>query len=279
MIAAQPDLLVIGGLTVDRFADGSSAGGGSVLHIARAAATRGVRVRVMTVAGSEPEARAAVHELNRLAVTASVGWADTTATFIHRESPDGRRLRLEGAGGRIRVAHLDPGEASAILVAPIADELATDDIARLDATPTRGAILQGFLRSFALDGAVEPLPLSALAPDLVAVLGQFDLLVASREDLLAEASQPSDQLVALRRRVGPRPELVVTDGVRGAWTERGHLPVPRRVDGVPTVGAGDVFAAFMLAGGWPRPASAALLRQRAERAMLVVVEVLEERRA
>jgi len=31
MIAAQPDLLVIGGLTVDRFADGSSAPGGSVL--------------------------------------------------------------------------------------------------------------------------------------------------------------------------------------------------------------------------------------------------------
>jgi sugar/nucleoside kinase (ribokinase family) len=277
MIAARPDLLVIGGLTVDRFADGSSAPGGSVLHIARAAATRGVSVRVMTVAGSEPEARAAFDELSGL--TASVNRADTTATFIHRESPDGRRLRLERAGGPIRIADLDPGEARAILVAPIADEVATDDIARLDAASTRGAILQGFLRSFAPDGEVQPLRLSALAPDLVAVLGQLDLLVASCEDLLAEATQPSDQLVALRRRFGERPELVVTDGVRGAWNEREHLPAPWRVDGVPSVGAGDIFAAFMLAGGWPRPASTAFLRQRAELAMSVVAEVLEERRA
>jgi sugar/nucleoside kinase (ribokinase family) len=277
MIAARSDLLAIGGLTVDRFADGSSAPGGPVLHIARAAAPRGVRVRVMTVAGPEPEARAAVDELSGL--TASIDEADTTATFIHRDSPEGRQLRLERSGGPISIADLDPGEARAILVAPIADEVATDDIARLDASSTRGAILQGFLRSFAPDGEVRPLPLSALAPDLVAVLGQFDLLVASREDLLAEATESSDQLVALRRRFGPRPELVVTDGVRGAWNEREHLAVPRRVDGVGSVGAGDIFAAFMLAGGWAPPASAAFLRQRTELAMSVVVEVLEARRA
>jgi sugar/nucleoside kinase (ribokinase family) len=277
MIAARPDLLVIGGLTVDRFADGSSAAGGSVLHIARAAATRGVRVRVMTVAGREPEARAAVDELSGL--TASVDEADGTATFIHRDAPDGRRLRLERAGSPITIADLDPGEAPASLIAPIANEVSTSDIALLDAAATRGAILQGFLRSFAPDGEVRPLPLSALAPDLVALLGQFDLLVASREDLLAEATQPSDQLVALRRCFGPRPELVVTDGVRGAWNEREHLLVPTRVEGVPSVGAGDIFAAFMLAGGWPRPASATFLRKRTEMAMSVVVEVLEERRA
>lgn len=278
MIAVPPDLLVIGGLTIDRFADGSSAPGGSVLHIARAATPRGVRVWVMTVAGPESEARAGLDELRGLTVV-SVDEADATATFIHRDSPEGRRLWLERAGGLIRVAELDAGEAPAILVAPIADELATDDLSRLDAARTRGAILQGFLRSIGADGEVRPLPLSALAPGLVVELSKFDLLVASREDLLGEAAEPSDQLAALRRAVGALPALVVTDGVRGVWTESEHLRVPRRVDSVASVGAGDIFAAFMLAGGWPRSPAAGFLRQRAEDAMRVVVEVLEERRA
>jgi len=277
MIDARPDLLVIGGLTVDRFADGSSAAGGSVLHIARAAAARGVRVRVMTVAGPEPEALAALEELRGR--TVSVEGADSTTTFVHRESPTGRRLWLERPGGSIRVPELDPREAPrAILIAPVADEVSTDDLARIDATPTRGAILQGFLRSFAPDGEVRPRQLSSLGPELVAALSQFDLLVASREDMLGEAAEPPDQLEALRRCLGPRPELVVTDGVRGAWMEGEHLPVPWRVDGVPSVGAGDVFTAFMLARPWPPERGGSFLRPRAVTAMRVVAEVLEERR-
>ncbi|MEX0625673.1 MAG: hypothetical protein WD402_03930 [Chloroflexota bacterium] len=279
MIAARPDLLVIGGLTVDRFADGSSAPGGSVLHIARAAVPRGLRVAVMTVAGPEPEARAGLDELRRVTARLDFSEAAATATFIHRDSPGGRRLRLERSGGPIRFAGIDSHDTpSAILVAPIADEVAPDDLARLDDAPARGAILQGFLRSIAADGEVRPLPLSALSPRLIAQLSTFDLLVASREDLLGEAAEPSDQLAALRSCVGAGPQLVVTDGVHGVWMEREHLPVPRRVRGVPSVGAGDVFAAFMLAGGWPRPPTAGFLRQRAEGAMQVVSEALEERR-
>jgi sugar/nucleoside kinase (ribokinase family) len=109
-------------------------------------------------------------------------------------------------------------------------------------------------------------------------LSGFDLLVASREDLRAEATASSAQLTALRRVFGPRPELVVTDGVAGVWMEGEHLPVPRRVDGVPSVGAGDVLAAFMLARGWPRAVPAGFVRRRAEEAMRVVADVLEERR-
>jgi sugar/nucleoside kinase (ribokinase family) len=277
MIAARPDLLVIGGLTIDRFPDGSSAGGGSVLHIARAAAPRGVRVRIITVAGPEPEAGAALEELRGLSV--SVEGADGTATFIHRDSPAGRRLWLERGGGSIRVPELDPHELPrAILVAPIAGEVSTVDLASLDAASTRGAILQGFVRSFAPDGEVQPRQLSTLAPELAAALSRFDLVVASREDLLGEAADPPNQLGALRLHLGPRPVLVVTDGVRGAWLEREHLPVPWRVDGVPSIGAGDVFAAFMLAEPWPRERSHSFVRERAQAAMRVVAEVLEERR-
>jgi sugar/nucleoside kinase (ribokinase family) len=279
MIAARPDLLVIGGLTIDRFADGTSAPGGSVLHIARAAAQRRMRASVITVAGPEAEALAGMEELRGLAASVDSTTASTTATFIHRDSPGGRRLWLERRGGRIHLADLTSRlRPHTVLVAPIADELATEDLARLDPAPSRGAILQGFLRSFAADGEVQPIPLSTLAPVLAEALGHFDLLVASREDLLGEASEPADQLASLRRSVGPRPALVVTDGVDGVWTEFEHLAVPRVVEGVPSVGAGDIFAAFMLAEPWPRERSRTFVRQRAEAAMRVVAEVLEERR-
>lgn len=278
MIAAQPDLLVIGGLTVDRFPDGSSSPGGSVLHIARAAAPRGMRVAVITVAGPEPEAQAGLDELRGLTARVDSTEAESTATFIHRDSPGGRRLWLERSGGSIQLADIDsPDAPRALLLAPIADEVATEELAHLDTVPTRAAILQGYLRSIAADGEIRQLPLSGLAAGLVGALSRFDLLVASREDLMGEAAEPWDQLVALRARVGPRPALVVTDGVNGAWIEDEHLRAPRVVEGVPSVGAGDIFAAFMLAEAWPRPAAGGFLRHRVEDAMLVVAEVLEER--
>jgi sugar/nucleoside kinase (ribokinase family) len=278
MIAARPDLLVIGGLTVDRFADGSSAPGGSVLHIARAAAPRGMRVAVVTVAGPEPEARAGLEELRRLAAWVDATKANATATFVHRDSAQGRRLWLERPSGLIRIPPLERGTARAILVAPIAGEIAANGLADLDPAPTRGSILQGFLRSTSADDEVQPLPLSALHPGIVAALTEFDLLVASREDLAGEAAEPEEQLMALRGRVGSKPALVVTDGVRGVWTDKGPAPVPRRVDGVASVGAGDILAAFMLCGDWPRPAPAGFVRQRAEEAMRAVAEVLDGRR-
>jgi sugar/nucleoside kinase (ribokinase family) len=276
MIAARPDLLVIGAMTIDRFADGTSTPGGSVMHIARAAAG-GMRVAVITVAGLEPEAQAGLDELRGLAALVATTAADATATFIHRDSPGGRRLWLVRGGGSIRLPDLGRDTPQAILLAPIADEVAHGDLARLGPGPVRAAILQGYLRSIAAGGEVRALPLSALDPQLVAALSQFDLLVASREDLLGEAMKPPDQLASLRRLVGPRPTLVVTDGVHGVWTEREHLATPRVVEGVPSVGAGDIFAAFMLAEPWPRPGPGGFLRQRAEGAMRAVAEILEAR--
>jgi sugar/nucleoside kinase (ribokinase family) len=277
MIAARADLLVIGALTIDRFTDGSSSPGGSVMHITRAAAARGMRVAVITVAGPEPQAQSGLDELRALAARVELTAADATATFIHRDSADGRQLWLERRGGSIRLPDLGRERPQAILLAPIADEVAHEDLARLGTGPTRAAILQGYLRSVAADGEVRPLPLSALDPRLVAAVSQFDLLMASREDLLGEGTEPSGQLASLRRVVGPRPALVVTDGMRGVWTEGEHLPAPRVVAGVPSVGAGDIFAAFMLAEPWPRPVPIGFLLQRAESAMLLVAELLEER--
>lgn len=281
------DLLVVGGLTIDRFPDGSSAPGGSVLHIARAAATRALRIGVATAVGPEPEAQAGLQELRRLTALIESSRGAATATFRHLEEPAGRRLWLERRGGAVELgADADDRiETQAILYGPIAEEVPPDALTGWESGPQRGAILQGWLRTTDQHDEVQPRPLSALSDALVEALGGFDLLVASREDLLAEARDPSHQLRSMRRVFGPGPTLVVTDGVDGVWVDAGqsaaasepwHLPVPWRVEEVPTVGSGDIFAAFML----PMPDgdySADRLTRQAEAAMRVVAEVLEER--
>ena len=282
------DLLVIGGLTIDRFPDGSSAAGGSVLHIARAAAPRGIRVGVMTAAGPEPEARIGVEELRRAAAWVDCERAEGTITFRHRESEAGREMWLERAGVQLHLA-TEPasrGASRAVLIAPLAAEIDAEGLQALDGTRARGAILQGWLRQAAAGGEVQPLPLAALEESLVDLLSGFDLLVASREDLRGEAREPRDQLRAMRIRFGDAPTLLVTDGANGVWIQAStssgpdegwHLPVPWRVDDVNTVGSGDILAAFMLVGEWQRPPSSAFF-ERAETAMRVVAEVLEARR-
>jgi sugar/nucleoside kinase (ribokinase family) len=247
-----------------------------VLHIARATSSRGLRLGVITVAGPEPEARAGLDELRRVA--ASVYWtdADATLTFMHREAAAGRRLTLERTGHRVQLDDPDlVSRARAVLVAPLMGEVGANEIALLAGDRPSGAILQGFLRLAGGDGGVRPLPLAALDPRLVDALGRLDLLVASREDLAADDSGPRDQLAALRSRFGAKPELVLTDGVHGVWTETEHLPVPRTVRGVSTVGAGDVLAAFMTA--WSTD-PARNFTGRARDAMRVVADALEGRR-
>ena len=118
---------------------------------------------------------------------------------------------------------------------------------------------------------------------LLATLARFDLLVASREDLAADGATPDAQLDAMRRRLGHGPVLVLTAGRGGAWVdvagERAQLSVPHLVEGASSVGAGDILAALLLAGGWPRPATPADLRSRVELAMRGVADVLAERLA
>ncbi|HEX2141997.1 MAG TPA: PfkB family carbohydrate kinase [Candidatus Limnocylindria bacterium] len=257
------ELLVVGGLTIDRFPDGSIAPGGSVLHAARAMWLDGRRVAVVTVAGDEPEARHGLDELRRLGEL-HLQPAEATIGFGHGEEGGGRRLRLLATGDRVRLPELDEPPA-AVLYAPVVDEL---DPAALDAVPAaarRGAILQGWLRRVAPGEAVHGRPLRDLPADLLARLGEMDLLVASSEDLAAEAATPAAQLDALRQVVGPRPITALTAGTEGVFLDVPGEPIsrvrPSRVIvGVSAVGAGDAFAAAMLAalarGVRPLPAAA-----------------------
>ena len=59
-------------------------------------------------------------------------------------------------------------------------------LSQLGPVPIRAAILQGWLRSLEEGTEVQPLPLRALPLPLVDGIAGFDLLVASREDLVAE---------------------------------------------------------------------------------------------
>jgi sugar/nucleoside kinase (ribokinase family) len=279
------DLLVVGGMTIDRFADGSSTPGGSVIHVARALTARGRTVGVVTAAGAEPEAQRGLAELRRCCALVDLVVHPQTATFRHGETDGRRSLWLEGAGGAVALGPeaRDRIRTAAVLYAPIAGEVMPGALRVWDERWPRAAILQGWLRSVAT-GEIQGRPLGDLAVDLVAALRKLDVLVASRDDLLADADEPHRQLHALRARFGPRPILVVTDGADGLWLDapgkrpasdwREHLSVPFVVDDPAAVGAGDILAAHLAMrggrdGDW---------RDQVRQSMQAVAETLAARR-
>lgn len=170
------------------------------MHIARAAAARALRLGVITTAGPETQAKAGLAEVRQVSLFLDAAPYDVTTTFRHLESAAGRRLWLERRGGTVAVGRADHDRIGTrgVLFAPVAREIATDALRVWDDAWSRGAILQGWLRSTAEGVEVTPLPLSSLAPPLLEALGQLDVLVASRADLVAEAVAPGDQLAALR---------------------------------------------------------------------------------
>ncbi|MDP9468881.1 MAG: hypothetical protein M3P32_09130, partial [Chloroflexota bacterium] len=206
MIAAGPDLLIVGGLALDRLADGSVLAGGSVLHAARAVAASGRQVATITAAGPEPEAAAALTELTALGPSRAARFPSSIRYAIH-EARRGRRLLLEAAGGEVSIsaAEVVTLDARAVLLAPIAGEVTARTVRACSMVPVRVAALQGWLRHLAPGEEARALPLAALGEGLSAALGQLDALVASVEDLAGVAPRPRAQLAALRAHLGPGP--------------------------------------------------------------------------
>jgi sugar/nucleoside kinase (ribokinase family) len=269
------DLLVVGALTVDHFADGTTAPGGTVLHATRAAVAARHQVGVVTIAGPEPDVAAGLDEMGSLAAWVAVQVTESSVAFRHREEGDARDLvSLARPPDSLRLPPEMP-TPRALLFAPVAGEL--DAAALGSQAKLRGAILQGWLRHLRPGEPVTPLHLRYLPGAVRVALGQLDLVVASRDDLLAVASEPAQQLDALRAALGSHPALVVTIGSSGLWLshgrESGHRPAPRVVTGRPTVGAGDMLAALMLLELF-----AADPRAAAERAMQAVAQLLSARR-
>jgi sugar/nucleoside kinase (ribokinase family) len=278
-------LLIAGGLTIDRFADGRSAPGGSVLHAGLAAVADGVRPTFLTVAGDEPEAREGLVRLAELG-TAHRQRAAATTCYRHTEV-DGRRVLLyEAAADPIRLPDAAdmPPRVDVLLLAPIADELPAPEIhafrQRLGPRLTM-LLIQGWLRRLAVGEPVRPLGLSELTAETWASFADADAIVVSTEDLAATPGDPFAQAAALRARLGPRPVVVLTLGTQGyvlddPAADRVVASVPRRVvEGVPSVGAGDTFGAVLalhLARGEAPTAAAAAATES-------VIGMLETRRA
>jgi sugar/nucleoside kinase (ribokinase family) len=255
---AQPrqaiELLVVGALTIDRFRDGITAAGGSVLHATRAGARARASITVVTAAGPEREAQVALSELRRVAKVV-VEEVPHTIVFEHDEEGGRRKLTLIG-NVRLRpdVVQLQRLRPRAMLLAPVAGELdavALGMVAEAVEARVRVAALQGWLRHRQADGRVTPVELGDLPSDVLAALRNCDAVVVSHEDLGRAEALPSAAAAGEIHRWLPGPAVFVT------WGGAGHVradpalrepAVVRRhdaIEGVPTVGAGDAFAAVI----------------------------------
>lgn len=250
----MPSLLIAGGLTVDHFADGIRAPGGSVLHAGLAAAAEGAEITVLTVAGDEPEARDGLEHLAALGRVLRHA-APATTTYAHREVDGHRVLTLEAASEAIDpVLIANAGSFDVALLAPIANELPPTVVAALRATasPRRTVFLiQGWLRRLVIGETVGALAIEEVPAELWRTFATGDAVVVSTEDLIADPGDPFMQAAAVRRRLGPRPVLVLTLGADGYLlddpaADRVVASVPHHVvEGVPAVGAGDTFGAAL----------------------------------
>ncbi len=247
------DLLVIGGLSVDRFPDGSEAPGGSVLHAARALASAGFRGATMTVAGPEEVAVAGVSTLRSLGLL-MLREAPGSIRFLIDERPSPRVVTYE-AGARLPVSPADVARlpSRAVLIAPIASELDAAAVSATSAARVRVAVLQGWMRVLVPGEPVGARSLASLDPELTDALQTMTALVASEEDLAAVAPDARGAISAVRDWAGARPVLVVTRGQAGALLDlpgggQAAVPATVAVSGVSTVGAGDAFAALFAAG-------------------------------
>lgn len=280
----MPSLLIVGGLTVDEFADGSRAPGGSVLHAGLAAAAEGADITSLTAAGDEPEAQVGLDRLASLGHVLHRPGSATT-TYAHREVDGLRVLTLATAGDPIDPRMLaGRGPFDVALLAPIADELPAEAIAavRAAARPRRTVLLiQGWLRRLSVGAPVRALAIDDLPDASWASFATADAIVVSTEDLSADSGDSFTLAAAVRERLGPHPLLLLTMGADGYLlddpaADRVVASVPRLVvGGVPAVGAGDTFGAALavhLARGASAAAAAAAATER-------VIAVLEARRS
>jgi sugar/nucleoside kinase (ribokinase family) len=263
MIAAV-DLLVVGGLSVDRFPDGSEAPGGSVFHAARALSVEGLRGATITAAGPEAVAVAGVDTLRSFGPLL-VHDAPSSIRFLIDERLSPRVVSYQ-SGAHLPLSPDDVAKfpSRAVLIAPIACELDPGAVIATSAVRVRVAALQGWLRILVMGEPVRARSLAGLGAELCRALGDMTALVVSDEDLAGAVPDADDAIGALRDWVGSGPVLLMTAGQAGASLElpggvRVAVPAPLTVTGVSTLGAGDAFAALFAAslGGGMDPQAAA----------------------
>ncbi len=231
-----PDYLLIGHVTADLTPDGRLLGG-TVSYAARAVHAFGLKVGALTSASS-PEPLLA--ELEPYLAEMIVLPAASTSTFENIYEPSGRVQYIRGVASKITVTDVPADWLAAPLVhlAPLTDEV-DPQIAHLFKDATVMLTLQGWLRRWDADGRVYFKPWFDAD-----VLQDIDIVVFSEEDI-AEAPE----LEALF--AGAVEHLFVTRAERGGTYYHHGQPTSYttpQVELVHPTGAGDVFAAGLLAG-------------------------------
>lgn len=274
------DLLIVGGLTLDRIG-GVLRPGGAVLFAAEGAAAAGLRVGVLTTAGAEDGVPTALRRLRVAAEAVECLAGAATTTFTHQTSGPHRRLTLDARGGGI--SDLGPAaawRARAVLLAPVAGEV-SPEVGREAAESVRPEMLavaaQGWLRRLGVGDVVSAMSLSEVAPDVIEELRRgVDLVVASTEDLGLEPSAAAAGVGRLRATFGARPEIAVTAATSAVVIHDRRsrtIPLARVVETSDTTGAGDAFAALLAA----RRGAGETLEHAARGAMADVASYLEWR--
>lgn len=234
-MTAAPDYLLIGHLTADLTPDGRSLGG-TVSYAARTAHAFGLRVGILTSAAADEPLLA---ELAPYAEIRSLP-AQATTTYENIYTPTGRIQYVRGIASRLTADSIPADWRAAPLVhlAPLNDEV-DPQIAHLFPDATVLLTLQGWLRRWDADGRVHFK--RWFDPD---VLRAINIVVFSEDDI-AEAPEMEDDF---KRVVS---DLIVTRAERGGTVYHNGTPShydTLQVEVVNPTGAGDIFAAAVLAG-------------------------------
>lgn len=230
------EYVLIGHISADLTSAGGRVLGGTVSFAARTAHAFGLRVGLVTSAAADEPLLAEL--LPFVAETAVVPAAATTS-FENLYSAAGRTQYLRGRAERLTLADVPAAWRSAPMVhlAPLADEV---DVALAHGFPRSAVMLtpQGWLRQWDAAGLVrfkrwfDPDALKALT-----------VVVLSEEDIAADPDL--ERLYAQAA-----PWVVVTRGEHGGTCYRGGEVLTyaaERVQVADVTGAGDVFAATLLA--------------------------------
>ncbi len=232
-----PHYLLIGHITADLTPEGNRRLGGTASYAARAVHAFGLPLRLLTSAAT-PEPL--LDGLRSYVTEMQVIPAESTSTFENVYDAQGHRTQyIRGVASPLRVQDVPEAWRTTPLVhlAPLTDEV-EPALAEAFSGSTVMLTLQGWLRRWDADGRVHFK--RWFDAD---VLKHIDIVVFSEEDI--EAAPELEGLFA-----EAVPHLFVTRADKGGtYYDKGqphHYNTPQ-FDVVNTTGAGDVFAAAVLA--------------------------------
>ena len=222
------DYLVVGHVAHDLTPQGPLLGG-TVAYSALAARALGLRVGIVTAAGTD----ISLEPLS--GIPAVLLESNTSTTYENIYTERGRIQYLRACASRIDLNHVPVPwrNASIIHIGPIANEV-DSVLPKGFSPPLLGLTPQGWMRQWDSSGLVTPCKWD----DADSALAQAGVVVLSREDV------NGDDLL-IEHMAGHTKLLVVTEGMAGSvlyWhgdRRRFRAPTVKEVD---ATGAGDIFA-------------------------------------